>query len=107
MRLNSNSVRLNVRLHPKASDNRVDLIHSVQLRVHVTASPEHGNAKEARIVPLSNRLSVSKNNIKIVLGLRVRDKVVTNEGLRVRDVSDRLGTKRIGEASGEQAEAQL
>lgn len=74
-------MKLNVRLTPKASSDRiggeVEMPDGTrQLKVYVTAVPEDGKANAAMIALLSRHFKVPKSAIAILRGATDRNKLV-------------------------------
>ncbi|MDE6571452.1 MAG: DUF167 domain-containing protein [Alphaproteobacteria bacterium] len=70
------SVRVNVRVIPRAKFDRVDVQPDGGLRVHTTAAPADGDANAAVIKLLARHFDVPKSQIEIIRGATSRDKVV-------------------------------
>jgi uncharacterized protein YggU (UPF0235/DUF167 family) len=72
--------RLNVRVTPKASSNRLKIEYGENgitlVRVYVTVPAEDGKANEAVIALLAKELGVAKSTITILQGFKTRDKVL-------------------------------
>ena len=66
---------LNVRVIPKAKQNKV-VEEGDRYKVYLTAPPVEGKANKALIEFLAEHFGVKKGKIKIVRGLKSRDKVV-------------------------------
>jgi len=79
-------MRLNVRVQPNAKQNKIvkeDGRYKVYphtknfgVRVYLTAPPVEGKANQALIEFLAEHFKVKRSQIKIVKGLKSRDKVV-------------------------------
>lgn len=70
------SLRLAVRVQPKASRNQVDGLHGEALKLRVTAPPVDGKANEAVIRFVAKLLGVAPSTISIASGETSRDKVI-------------------------------
>lgn len=69
--------RLDIRLLPRSSRAEVVGVDTAgRLRVRVRESPVDGQANRALIVLLADRLSIPKDAVRFVSGLRSRNKVV-------------------------------
>lgn len=68
--------RINLRVIPRARQNKITTDANGTLRVHITAAPVDGAANDAVIRALSEYFKVPKSGIKIVRGATSRDKVV-------------------------------
>ena len=73
--------RLQIRVHPRAKRNRLELLEDGKLKVYVTAAPERGKANNAAIELLAESLGVAKSSVRILHGGHSRDKLLTVEGL--------------------------
>lgn len=69
-------LRIGVRLVPRADRTSVDGVVGGRLRVRVTAAPVDGSANDALVRLLAAELGLSRWSLRIVTGLRSRDKVV-------------------------------
>ncbi|HSG84807.1 MAG TPA: DUF167 domain-containing protein [Candidatus Limnocylindrales bacterium] len=69
-------LRIGVRLVPRADRTSVDGVVGGRLRVRVTAAPVDGSANDALVRLLAAELGLSRRSLRIVTGLRSRDKVV-------------------------------
>ena len=73
--------RLDIRLQPRSSRAEVVGVDSAgRLRVRVRESPVDGQANRALVVLLADRLGIPKSAVRIVSGLRSRNKVVELSG---------------------------
>lgn len=70
------SVRINVRVIPRAKLNQVEEQPDGTIRVHTTAAPTDGDANAAVIKMLARHFDVPKTSVKIIRGQNARDKVV-------------------------------
>lgn len=68
--------RINLRVIPRAKQNKITTESDGSLRVHITAAPVDGAANDAVIKILSEHFNVQKSQIKIVRGETSRNKVV-------------------------------
>ena len=84
-------MNINIRVHPRASRNTVELTEDGAVRVRVTAPTDRGKANDAVIRLLASRLGVSRSAVRIVRGHTSRSKVVQVEGL---DLADAIGILR-------------
>ena len=66
---------IQVRVTPKAAANRL-VIDGDVVRIYVTVVPEDGKANQAVLKILAEYLGVAKSRLKVVKGLKARDKVV-------------------------------
>jgi uncharacterized protein len=72
--------RIQVKLQPKASENRITGYDGDALRVRVTAAPENGKANEALVSLLSECLGLPKSRIVLLRGHTARTKLLEFEG---------------------------
>lgn len=77
--------RLNVRVTPRASSNRIKVDYQEDgtqlIRVYVTAPPEDGKANKAVIKLLAQELGVPKSALIITHGLTDRNKIIQVIGI--------------------------
>jgi uncharacterized protein len=66
---------LNIRVMPKAGRNLVK-VENGALKVYLTSPAQEGQANSQLIQVLSEHLKVKKYHIKIIKGLKSRDKIV-------------------------------
>ncbi len=67
---------INVRVIPRARQNKVTVDSDGTVRVHTVAAPADGQANDAVIKMLSKYYDVPKTSIKIIRGQTSRDKVI-------------------------------
>lgn len=70
------SGRYRVRVQPRASRERVEILPDGLLKVYVTAPPVEGKANAAVIRVLAEHWGCRESRIRIVGGQRARDKLV-------------------------------
>ena len=68
--------KINVRVIPRAKQNKITVENDGCLRVHITAAPVDGAANDAVIRALADYFDVPKSQIKIIRGATSRNKVV-------------------------------
>lgn len=68
--------KINVRVIPRAKQNKITTDDDDRLRVHITAAPVDGAANDAVIRALADYFDVPKSQIKIIRGATSRNKVV-------------------------------
>lgn len=68
--------KINLRVIPRAKQNKISVDDDGTYRVHITAAPVDGAANDAVIKALAKYFNVAKSQIKIVRGATARDKVV-------------------------------
>jgi len=71
------SVRINVRVIPRAKFDRVDVADDGTVRVHTTAAPADGDANAAVIKLLARHYDVPKSQIQIIRGAASRYKLIS------------------------------
>jgi len=81
----ANSVRVAVRLNPKASAAGIDGVGidgdgTARLRARVTAAPERGKANGALIALLAREWRLPKGRMRVTAGVASRCKTVTIAG---------------------------
>jgi len=69
-----------VRVTPRARQNKVQQQPDGSLKVHVTAPPEDGRANEAVVETIAEWLGVKRRQVTIVSGATSRNKVVRVTG---------------------------
>ena len=72
--------RINLRVIPRARQNKITTDADGTLRVHITAAPVDGAANVAVVRAIAEYFDVPKSQIKIVRGETSRDKVVEIPG---------------------------
>lgn len=75
------SMKLSVRVIPKAKQEKVEHLFDNAYKVWVTATPENGKANKAVIEALAEFLDVKKNCLTIVAGLTSKEKVIERSEL--------------------------
>ncbi len=84
------TVRLNVRLTPRASRDAIAGFEGETLRVRVAAPPVEGRANQALTRLLARRLRLPRGAVRIVAGQTSRNKIVTVEDLDAAELRRRL-----------------
>jgi uncharacterized protein len=74
--VHSDHLKMQVRVQPKSSRNRVDGIHGDAVKVHITAPPVEGAANKMCLKVLSDFLNVSPALLSIALGHTGRQKQI-------------------------------
>lgn len=85
---------LQLRVQPRSPVNRVGGVQGEALKVHLTAPPVEGQANEALIRFLADRLGVPRASVRLLAGQSSRHKVVRVEGVTGLAVRERLGDGR-------------
>ena len=81
---------LQVRLTPRAAQDKIAGWEGDVLRVRVTAPPVEGRANEALLRLLARTLDVPTSHLRLARGQTQRNKVVAVEGLSEEEVRARL-----------------
>lgn len=68
--------KINLRVIPRARQNKITTDVDGTLRVHITAAPVDGAANDAVIRALGEHFHVPKSQIKIIRGETSRNKIV-------------------------------
>ncbi|MCB9665705.1 MAG: DUF167 domain-containing protein [Alphaproteobacteria bacterium] len=85
------TVRLRLRVRPRARRTAVEGMRGDALKVHLQAPPVDGAANEALLRWLAKEvLGVRPAQVRLVAGATSRDKVVEVDGLDAEDVAARL-----------------
>ncbi len=74
--MNDSKQIFNIRVIPRARQNKVVLADDGSLRVYTTAAPTDGDANTAVIKMLAKHFDVPKTSIQIIRGATSRDKVI-------------------------------
>ena len=85
------TVRLDVRLTPRASRDAIVGFEGETLRVRVSAPRVEGRANRALERLLAKRLRLSRGAVRVVAGQASRSKVVAVDGLVAAELRRRLG----------------
>ncbi|MBO4480251.1 MAG: DUF167 domain-containing protein [Alphaproteobacteria bacterium] len=72
--------KINVRVIPRARQNKIDIDENGVYRVHITAAPVDGAANVAVIKMMAEYFGVPKSQIKIIRGETSRDKIIEIPG---------------------------
>ncbi|MCL5283591.1 MAG: DUF167 domain-containing protein [Armatimonadetes bacterium] len=81
---------IELRLTPRAAENRISDFREGVLYVRVTAAPVDGEANRAMIELLSRCLEINKSSIEIVGGASARHKRLRVNGLSGKLINERL-----------------
>ena len=68
--------RINLRVIPRARQNKIEIDSNGVYRVHITAAPVDGAANVAVVRMMSEYFDVPKSQIKIARGETSRDKII-------------------------------
>jgi uncharacterized protein YggU (UPF0235/DUF167 family) len=80
---------LKARVIPRAKSNRIQF-ESDCLRIHVTAPASDNRANEAAIAILAEKLSIPKSRVRLVSGMKSRNKSFEILGISQSDAASRL-----------------
>jgi len=83
------SCKIKVRVTPRSSVNKVELIDGV-LKVWVTAAPTDGQANEAVCSQVASAVGRPPSSVHVARGTTSRDKILGIEGLSEEEVWERL-----------------
>ena len=83
-------MNLNIKVHPRANRNTVEVSDDGALTIRVTAAPDRGKANAAAVKLLANRLDVPKSSVSIIRGHTSRNKVVRVDGIEDAELNGRL-----------------
>lgn len=89
-RADDGSVRLRVRLTPRAGRDEVTLLSDGSLAVRVTAPPVDGRANAALERAVARALGIAPSRVTLVRGARSREKTLLVDGLDEQGVRARL-----------------
>jgi uncharacterized protein len=70
-------IRLRIRVQPRASRNRLELLPDGRIRVSLTAPPVDGAANEALCKFLAEEWGVARRLVQVVAGEKSREKTVS------------------------------
>ena len=82
--------QMRLRIIPRAPRNRVDGPLGDALKIRLQAPPVDGEANQALVRYLADRLEVSRSAIRLVAGATGRNKIVLVNSLSARQVQERL-----------------
>jgi uncharacterized protein (TIGR00251 family) len=88
----TDTVRLQVRVQPRASRNEIVGLHDGALKVRLTAPPVDGAANEMLVAFLAEILGVPARNVAIVSGGSSRTKTIEIRGTTVAAVQQLGGS---------------
>ena len=91
LRDHAGGVYLQLKLHPRASEDAIGPILGNELKIKVTAPPVDAAANEALLRFLAERLDCPRGSVQLVRGQTSRHKVVFLRGLAAQAVSACLG----------------
>lgn len=90
------SVKLKVKVTPKASKNKIGKVHDGCLKIYVTAVPEKGKANCAVIDLVADALGIPAYDIEITSGTTSRVKELTIDGATQEDLNNIVEQKGEG-----------
>ena len=85
------TVRVDLRVIPRAPRTKIDGVRDARLLVRVSAPPVDGAANDAVVAALAEQLGIPRRTIAIVAGDTGRNKTIAVDGLTVDEVRTRLG----------------
>ena len=88
------STRLLLRVSPGAKSTAFVGRHGDGWKLRVAAAPENGQANEAALQLLADRLNVPRANLTLVSGHAGRDKIVELSGIDAAEAEQRLARTR-------------
>ena len=83
-------MNLNVKVHPRAKRNAVEVSDDGAVTIRVTAAPEKGKANIAAVKLLASRLDLPRASVSIIRGHTSRNKVVRVNGIEDAELKERL-----------------
>jgi uncharacterized protein (TIGR00251 family) len=92
----ASSVRLSLRVTPRASRDELRRNPDGSLTLRLTAPPVEGAANAACCAFLADLFGVNKSKVRVVVGEKSRDKVVEIEGWTREQVDEIVGAKHCG-----------
>jgi uncharacterized protein len=90
MKEKAGGVQFAVRVIPGASKNEMAGIQDGALKIKLTAPPVEGKANKACIDFLARLLGVRRSALAIASGEKSRKKIVTIDGMNLRELEDRM-----------------
>ncbi len=84
------SVRINLRVIPRAKRDAIEGFLDEVLRVRVTAAPQDGDANRAVVKLLAKQLGLPRSSVVLARGAKSRDKVIAVFGLDLTAIRERL-----------------
>jgi len=84
------SIRLRLRVSPRAVNAQIVGRHGDAWKVRVASAPERGKANQAVLALLAETLQVPRTHVELVGGQSARDKLVAVQGLSEIEVERRL-----------------
>jgi hypothetical protein len=93
LRADAEGVLLSVKLHPRASANRIGEVLGNELRIKVTAPPVDAAANEALVRLLAAVLDCPRNRVELVRGHTSRHKTLRLRGMSCESVAGKLAAQ--------------
>ena len=90
IRIQEDTVRLAVKVQPRASKNEIGEVLGDELKIKVTAPPVDAAANEALVRFLAEKLDCPGRSVQLVRGQTSRHKIVLVHGMAAADVVARL-----------------
>ncbi|MBI4514911.1 MAG: DUF167 domain-containing protein [Deltaproteobacteria bacterium] len=99
------TVRVRIRLQPRASHNRIVGWHGQALKAQVTAPPVEGEANAALVRLVARAVELPPSAVRVVGGAKSREKLVEIETVSPADVAAQLerlagGAVRVDKPEG-------
>ncbi|MDD3852266.1 MAG: DUF167 domain-containing protein [Syntrophomonadaceae bacterium] len=83
-------VRLNIRVQPRSSQNKICGVTDGAIKIKITAPPVDGEANQAVIKLLAQWLGVPRSNISIPKGETSKNKIVDIIGIDARWLENKI-----------------
>lgn len=87
------TLRLQVVVQPRSSRNQIVGPYEGALKIKLTAPPVEGEANQALVAFLAQRLKLPKSQLRLAKGESSRHKTLEISGLSKQQLLDRLGVK--------------
>lgn len=85
------SGRLEIRLKPRAKNDRLAVTAEGTVDIAVTSPPVEGKANEHLVKLLAKKLGVPRTSVTLIRGGHSKNKVVAIEGVNTEEAMKRLG----------------
>ena len=69
-------MKIRIWVIPRASRNKLEKIEEKHYKVHLTTPPINGKANTTLIKFLSKQFKIPKSSIRIISGMKSRDKII-------------------------------
>jgi hypothetical protein len=84
---------IKVKVQPKAKKDEILGVEGNRIKLRIKAPPEKGRANEACIILLAKVLGITKKEVKLVFGATAREKIFLIQGMKLKEIKERLGVK--------------